>query len=153
MKTAYVILYWVSGMLFLVAILGSSLTKGLFNSVSEKTLEVSGINRNYFKAVDDKIDDIVYKTKQIELQIEKVKKFFSPEDIDERKYEREKGALLEKSIYNPLIQVFNYIYRLGFLLISFIILSFAVIFHLAYKSYDLRRRVRKLEELVAVKSY
>ncbi len=153
MKTTYIILYWISSLIFLISILGSTLTKYLFDSISEKTLEVSGVNKIYFQSVDDKIDELVYRTKQIELQIEKVKKLFSSDDVDERKYEREKNAMLEKSIYNPLIQIFNYVYRIGFILISFIILSFAFIFHLAYRSMELRRRVRRLEEIVLVKSF
>lgn len=153
MKTTYIILYWLSGLIFLIAILGSSLTKYVFNSISEETLEFSGVNKSYFQSVDGKIDELVYKTKQVELQIEKVKKIFSSEKIDESKYQKEESAMLEKSIYNPLIKVFNYLYRIGFILISFIVLSFAVVFHLGYRSIDLRRRVVRLEQKVLVKSY
>ena len=153
MKTAYIILYWISGLMFLIAVLGSSLTKYLFDSISEKTLEVAGVNKSYFESFDDKIDEMIYKTKQVELEIEKVKKFFTSGKLDESKYQKEKSAMLEKSVYNPLVQMFNYIYRIGFVLVSFIALSFAVSFHIAYRIFDLRRRVKRLEELVLVKRY
>lgn len=149
MKTTYIILYSLSGILFLIALLGSSITKPMFDSISEKTIEFSGFKKSYLQSVDDRIDNLIYKSKQIELQIEKLKNFFSSEKIDESKYQKEDTNMLEKSFYDPLIVMFNYIYRTGFIFISLIILSFAVIFHLAYKSFDLRKRIRRLEELVA----
>ena len=149
MKTIYIILYILSGTLFLTALLGSSLTKPMFDLISEKTIEFSGFKKSYLQSVDDKIDDLIYKSKQLELQIEKLKKFFSNEKIDESKYQREDSNVLERSFYDPLIIMFNYIFRTGFVFISLIILCFAVIFHIGYRSFDLRRRVRRLEEIVA----
>jgi len=153
MKITYIILYSLSGILFLMAILGSSITKPMFDSISEKTIELSGFKKSYLQSVDDKIDELIYKSKQVELQIEKLKKFFSSEKVDERKYQKEDTNMLERSFYDPLIIMFNYIYRTGFIFISFIVLSFAVNFHLAYRSFDLRKRVRRLEELVAANSF
>jgi regulator of replication initiation timing len=148
MKSISIILYFLSGLIFFVALLGSSLFKPTFDSLSEKTLEVSGLKKSYFESVDDKIDELVYKSKQIELQIEKIKNFFSSEKIDENKYQKEKGEMMEKAFYDPLVTMFNYLYRIGFVFISLIILSFAVIFHLAHRSSSLRKRVRRLEEIV-----
>jgi hypothetical protein len=148
MKITYTLLYTLSFLIFFSAVFGNSLTKPMFDSVSEKTLELAGFNKSYLESADDKIDELIYKSKQIELQIEKIKKFFSSDKPDENKYQKEKGQMLEKTFYNPLIMMFNYIYRIGFVLIAFITLSFAVIFHLGYRSYELRRRVKRLEEMV-----
>jgi len=116
-------------------------------------METAGFKKSYFQSADDRIDDLVYKSRQIELQIEKIKNFFSSEKIDESKYSREKTSLLEKTFYNPLIGLFNVIFRTGLIFISFLMLSFAVIFHLAYRGSELRKRVRKLEEIVFAKNY
>ncbi|MBK8550849.1 MAG: hypothetical protein IPL53_07210 [Ignavibacteria bacterium] len=148
MKTAYITLYFISGLIFLTALLGNSLTKPLFDSISGKTLEISGFKKSYFQTADDKIDELVYRSKQIELQIEKIKNFFSSDKIDESLYKKEKGEMLEKAFYDPLVTMFNYIYRIGFVLFSFIFLSFALVFHLSFRSYDLRKRVRHLESIV-----
>ncbi|MBK8383440.1 MAG: hypothetical protein IPL16_16440 [Ignavibacteria bacterium] len=153
MKIIYVLLYCLSGIMFLTAILGSSLTEPVFNRISERTMETAGFKKSYFQSADDRIDDLVYKSRQIELQIEKIKNFFSSEKIDESKYSREKTSLLEKTFYNPLIGLFNVIFRTGLIFISFLMLSFAVIFHLAYRGSELRKRVRKLEEIVFAKNY
>ncbi len=153
MKIFYVILYCLSGIIFLTAILGSSLTEPMFNKISERTMETAGFKKSYFQSADDKIDDLVYKSKQIELQIEKIKNFFSSDKIDESKYSREKTSLLEKTFYNPLIGMFNAVFRTGFIFISILMLSFAVIFHLVYRGSELRKRVRKLEEIVFAKNY
>ena len=152
MKNVYIILYSLSLVILLAALLGGSLTKPFFVSISEKTLESTGFKKGYLQSVDDRIDELVYKSKQIELQIEKLKKFFSSEKIDESKYQKEKSAMLEKTFYDPLIGMFSMVYRLIFLFISMILLSFAVIFHIGFRSFDLRRRVRKLEELLAARS-
>jgi hypothetical protein len=148
MKSTSIILYFLSGLIFFIALLGSSFFKPMFDSMSEKTLEVSGLKKSYFESVDDKIDELVYKSKQIELQIERIKKFFSSDKIDESKYQKEKSEMLEKSFYNPLVTMFNYLYRIGFVFIALIILCFAVIFHLGHRSSSLRKRVKRLEEIV-----
>ncbi|MEO6694196.1 MAG: hypothetical protein ABIO41_03230, partial [Ignavibacteria bacterium] len=76
MKITYMILYFLSGILFLMALLGSSVTKPMFDSISEKTIELSGFRKSYLQSVDNRIDELIYKSKQIELQIEKLKNFF-----------------------------------------------------------------------------
>lgn len=148
MKTAYIILYSVSGLIFLTALLGNSLTKPMYNSLSEKTLELTGFRKSYIESVDDKLDELVYKSRQIELQIEKIKKFFSSERVDENLYKKEKSELLEKTFYDPLIMLFNYVFRMGFVFLSLFFLFFALIFHLAYRSGELRKRVSYLESIV-----
>ncbi|MDQ3194655.1 MAG: hypothetical protein M3P82_06615 [Bacteroidota bacterium] len=152
MKNAYIILYSLSSIIFLAALLGNSLTKPVFEYLSGKTLESTGFKKSYLQSVDDRIDELVYKSKQIELQIEKLKKFFSTEKIDESKYQKDKSAMLEKTFYDPLVGMFSIVYRLIFVFLALIILSFAVIFHIANRSFDLRRRVRRLEERVAARS-
>lgn len=153
MKTTYTLLYFLSGLVFFIALLGSTLFKPMFDSIAEKTLEVSGLKKSYFESVDNKIDELVYKSKQIEFQIEKIKKFFSSEKPDESKYQKEKSEMLEKTFYNPLVTMFNYLYRIGFIFTALILLSFAVIFHLSYRSSSLRKRVKRLEEMVLARSY
>lgn len=148
MKSAYIILYSFSGMIFLIALLGNSLTKPMFDSFSEKTLELSGFRKSYIESVDDKLDELVYKSKQIELQIEKIKKFFSSEKVDENLYKKEKSELLQRTFYDPLIMLFNYVFRMGFVFLSMFFLFFALLFHLAYRSGELRKRVRHLERIV-----
>ncbi len=152
MKNVYILLYSLSIAILLAALLGGSLTKQLFVSMSEKTLESTGFKKGYLQSVDDRIDELVYKSKQLELQIEKLKKFFSSEKVDESKYQKDKSAMLEKTFYDPLIGMFSIVYRLIFIFLALIILSFAVIFHIANRSFDLRRRVRRLEERVAARS-
>lgn len=148
MKTAYTILYFLSGMIFFISLLGSSIFKPMFESISEKTLSLTGFNKDYLVAMDDRIDELIYKSKQIELQIEKIKKFFSSEKVDESLYTKEKSELLEKTFYNPVITMFIWVYRILFFFIALIILSFAVIFQIGFRSYELRKRVRRLEEKV-----
>ncbi|MBV6477303.1 MAG: hypothetical protein HGGPFJEG_00041 [Ignavibacteria bacterium] len=148
MKIFYIVLYCISALLFIVAMLGSSITKDLFDSYSEKTLEYSGLKKNSVQNIDNKIDDLIYKSKQIELKIERIKNFFSQEKIDESKYQRENTALLQKNIYDPLINMLNQIFRFAMMFVSVVFLMFAVIFHLAYRGIELRKRVYRLEAIV-----
>ena len=153
MKITYIVLYSMSAILFITAMLGSSLTKGLFTAYSEKTLEYSGLKKNSIQSIDNKIDDLVYKSKQIELKIEKIKNLFSQEKIDESKYQRENSAMLQKNIYDPLVNMLNIVFRFSMLFASVLVLLFAVIFHLIYRGMDLRKRVRKLEAVVLAERY
>lgn len=153
MKITYAILYAVSIILFLIAMLGSSLTKNIFTSYSEKTLEYSGLRKNSIQSIDNKIDDLIYKSKQIELKIEKIKNLFSSEEIDESKYQRENSALIQRSVYDPLVNLVNNIFRASLIFVSIIVLLFAVIVHIIYRSIDLRKRVRKLEAIVLAEKY
>lgn len=132
----------------MIALLGNSASKPLFNKLSEKTLALSGFDKSYLESADNQIDELIYKSKQIELQIEKIKKFFSSDKVDENLYKKEKGMLLERTFYDPLIMMFNYFYRICFLFIAVIFFMGAMVFHLGYRSLDLRRRVRRLESLL-----
>jgi hypothetical protein len=148
MRVVYQILYIIAVVLFFIAVTGGSLFKPLFTSVSASALERAGIKESYITATDDKIDDMFFTMKKVELQIEKLKNFFSSDKIDESKYQRESNELLKKNIYQPLIEMFNYLFRFGLSLISFIVLLAGGICHLIYRSFDLRRRVSRLEEQV-----
>jgi regulator of replication initiation timing len=148
MKITYIILYLLSGAVFMFAYLGSNITKPYFDSISEKVIESSGFKKSYIQSVDDKIDELVYKSKQIELQIEKIKSFFSSDQIDENKYKKEKSEMLQKTFYDPLVNLFDLVFRIAFIFISVLIFFAAIVFHLAERSLSLRKRIRKLEEIV-----
>lgn len=145
MRNLYQILYGVAGLLFLLVILGGSVTKPVFNNYSVKTLEASGVKKASMDSIDSRIDDMLYNVKKVQLQIEKIKNIFSSDQIDESKYQRTKSEVFVKNIYNPLNEMLIVFYRIGFFFISIIILLSAVIFQLIYRSGDLRRRVEKLE--------
>lgn len=149
MKNLYQILYGVAALLFLLVILGGSVTKPVFNNYSVKTLEASGVKKASMDSIDSRIDDMLFNVKKVQLQIEKIKNIFSSDQIDESKYQRTKSEVFVKNIYNPLNELLIVFYRIGFFFISIIILLCAVIFQLIYRSGDLRKRVEKLEANLA----
>ncbi len=149
MKNLYQILYGVAGLLLLLVILGGSLTKPVFNNYSVKTLESAGVKKASMDSIDSRIDDMLYSVKKVQLQIEKIKNIFSSDQIDETKYQRTKSEVFVKNIYTPLNEMLIVFYRIGFFFISIILLLSAVIFQLIYRSADLRRRVEKLEKVLA----
>lgn len=148
MKNLYQILYGVSGLLFLLVILGGSLTKPVFNNYSVKTLESAGVKKASMDSIDSRIDDMLHNVKKVQLQIEKIKNIFSSEEIDESKYQRTKSEVFVKNIYNPLNEMLIVFYRIGFFFVSIILLLSAIIVQLLYRSSDLRRRVEKLEAAI-----
>jgi len=151
MKNLYQILYGVAGLLFLIVILGGSLTKPVFNNYSVKTLESAGVKKASMDSIDSRIDDMLFSVKKVQLQIEKIKNIFSSDQIDESKYQRTKSEVFVKNIYNPLNELVIVFYRIGFFFISIILLLTAVIIQLIYRSKDLRRRVENLETAIAAK--
>lgn len=146
MKFLYTGFYLLSIGVFILALLGGNISRPLFESISEKTIEKTGFRKAYVQSVDNKIDDLIYKSKQIELQIDKIKNFFSSDKIDESKYAKEESRMLENAVYTPVLNMFILMYRISFGILAIIILCFAVIFQLIYRSLDLRKRVRRLEE-------
>ena len=135
--------------MLLLVILGGSLTKPVFNNYSVKTLESAGVKKASMDSIDSRIDDMLYSVKKVQLQIEKIKNIFSSDQIDETKYQRTKSEVFVKNIYTPLKEMLIVFYRIGFFFISIILLLSAVIFQLIYRSADLRRRVEKLEKVLA----
>ncbi|MEZ4688817.1 MAG: hypothetical protein R3A12_01000 [Ignavibacteria bacterium] len=105
-------------------------------------------DKSYLESADNQIDELIYKSKQIELQIEKIKKFFSSDKVDENLYKKEKNLILERTFYDPLIMLFNYFFRISFVFIAVIFFMGGMVFHLGYRSMDLRRRVKRLESLL-----
>lgn len=148
MKILYTGFYLLSLTVFILSLLGGNISRPLFESLSEKTIEKTGFRKAYVQSVDNKIDDLIYKSRQIELQIDKIRNFFSTDKIDESKYEKEESRMLENAVYAPVLNMFILMYRISFGILSIMILCFAVIFQLIYKSLDLRKRVRRLEETI-----
>ena len=145
MKNLYQVLYGVSGLLFLIVLLGGSITKPIFNNFSTRTIETAGVKKASLDSLDSRLDDMLFGLKKIQLQIDKLKNIFSDKEIDESKYQRVQNEVFTRNIYNPLNELAIVFYRIGFFFISIILLLTAVIFQLTYRSQDLRRRVKTLE--------
>lgn len=152
MKLVYTAAYVLSGFLFLTALLGGGLMRPTIDSLSEKTIEKAGFRKEYVESADNRIDDLIYKSKQIELQIEKIKNFFSSDKIDETKYARENNDMIKRAVYDPFVKAVNYVYRMMFGFAGLIFLCFGIVFQIADSSMTLRRRVKRLEEIIAAKS-
>lgn len=148
MKIAYNVFYALAVITVFLALMGGSLSKGLFTSISESTLEYSGVQKAKIESADDKIDEIMYSAKKVELQIEKLKNLFSQDEIDESKYQKTKSYFIQDTFYKPLVEMFNYVYRVFFVFMGIFFFMFGVVSHLIYRSTDLRRRVRELEFIV-----
>ena len=148
MKNFYITSYILSLLVLIIVITGGGISEPIFTSISAKTLTASGIDKSSIDSADTKIDNLIYAVKKFERQIEKVKKFFSSDKVDEEKHKKKKNNILLNTVYNPLIEILNYFYRFCFLLFSFILLLIGIIFNLVYKSMELRRRVKRLEEVV-----
>ena len=152
MKLVYTAAYILSGFLFLTALLGGGLMRPTIDSLSEKTIEKAGFRKEYVESADNRIDDLIYKSKQIELQIEKIKNFFSSDKIDETKYARENNDMIKRAVYDPFVKAVNYVYRMMFGFAGLIFLCFGIVFQIADSSMTLRRRVKRLEEIIAANS-
>ncbi|MBK9331377.1 MAG: hypothetical protein IPM96_02980 [Ignavibacteria bacterium] len=145
MKNMYIAFYVLSLLIFIFTLLGGSLTRPVFESLSEKTIEKTGFKKSYVQSFDNRIDELIFKSKQIELQIEKIKNFFSSDKIDESKYSKEESKMLENSVYIPLQNMFIMIYRFLTVILSVFILFTAVIIQLFSRGFELRKRVSRLE--------
>jgi hypothetical protein len=148
MKNLYNALYISGALMFLISVLGGSITKPLFSTMSENALETAGLKKSYVFAADDKIDDTFYMIRKIEYQVERIKNIFSSEKIDESRFKREQNNLIENNLYSPLVLTLNYVFRLGLFLTGVIMALTGVIVHLVHRSLDLRSRVARLEAVI-----
>lgn len=148
MKTTYRILYWTSAGLFILVLLGGTLTKPVFNNFSTRTLDAAGIKKSSIDSIDSRIDDVFYAVNKIQMQIDKLKNIFSDKEIDESKYQRTQNEMIARNIYRPMNEVIIISYRIGLFFVSVILLMGGIIAHLIYRGTDLRRRVTSLEEWV-----
>ena len=148
MKNLYITSYILSLLVLIIVIAGGGISEPIFTNISAKTLTAAGINKSSVDSADTKIDNLIHAVKRFERQVDKLKKFFSSDKVDEEKYKKKKNNILLNTVYNPLIEILNYVYRFCFLLFSFILLLVGIIFNLIYKSMELRRRVNRLEEVV-----
>ena len=148
MKFVYFAAYAGGALLLLAALTGGGLFRGTVDNLSEKTLDKAGFKREYVESVDTRIDNLIYKSKQIELQIERIKNFFSREKIDESEYAHEQNNMIKKAVYDPFVSAVTFGYRILFAAAGVLLIFLGMIFQLAESSLALRRRVRRLEEIV-----
>ena len=100
-------IFYITGVVIIViSLLGGSLFKSIFNGMSGFLVEKGGLKYEYVNTYDDKIDEIFFQIKQAQLQIEKIRNFFSRDVIDESKYKKEENKILENSVYKPLVDLF-----------------------------------------------
>lgn len=148
MKSAYQFLYIASAIVFIVVLLGGTVTKPVFNSFASKSLETIGIKKSSVDSLDNKIDDMVYSIDKLNFQLERFKKLFSDEKTDETVLKKERNEILLKNIYKPISEILITIYRLVFLLISVIMLFGAIITQVIYRGTELRMKVEFLEQRI-----
>ena len=145
MKNAYQIFYIISGLLFVIVLLGGSLTKSAFNNFSEKSLNAIGITKSSIDSIDGSIDEVLFKVNRVSFQIEKLKNLLSDEKPIESISEKKRNEVIYRNVYKPINEILITIYRLIFLLISIIIFFSAVIFHLINKGIALKGRINIME--------
>src|SRR5262245_27218550 len=137
MKTAYQVLYGISIVLFIMVLLGGSLTKGVFNNFSVRTLDAAGIKKASIDSIDSRIDEVIFAVNKIQLQNDKLRNIFSDTEVDESKYQRQQNEMIARNIYRPINEVMILSYRIGLFFVSVIIFMAALIAHIAYRNIDL----------------
>ena len=60
--------------------------------------------------------------------------------------------MIKRAVYDPFVKAVNYVYRMMFGFAGLIFLCFGIVFQIADSSMTLRRRVKRLEEIVAARS-
>ncbi|HRE40007.1 MAG TPA: hypothetical protein PLG90_01645 [Ignavibacteria bacterium] len=150
MKKTEKVLYITGVIIVVVSLFGGSLFKGIFVNMSEYILQKAGLRYEYITFYDGKIDDVFFQIKQTQLQIEKIKNFFSRDSIDESKFTREESKILENSIYRPIVEFISILLRFVFLVLSIIMILTGVIIGTINKNKSLKQRLEILEQKVSM---
>jgi hypothetical protein len=151
MKNLYYAALVTGILLVLFALGGGTIFKSPVTSLSQYSLEKSGVKIGYVNQVDDKIDDILYQVKRIQYQVDRVKSFFSENKPDESNYKREQNKIIESTVYTPLVDVTSFFIRVFFFLTGCMMLMLAVIIYLIRKFNGLFKRVRHMENQLHIK--
>lgn len=151
MKNLYYITLAIGVLLVLLALGGGTIFKAPVTSISQYSLEKSGVKIGYVNQVDDKIDDILFQVKKIQYQVDRVKSFFSENKPDENNYKKVQNKIIESTVYTPLLEVTSFFVRVFFFLTGCMMLMLAVIIYLIRKFNGLFKRVRHLENQLHIK--
>lgn len=144
-------IFYITGVvIIIICLLGGSLFKSIFNGMSGFLLEKGGLKYEYVNTYDDKIDEIFFKIKQAQLQIDKIRNFFSRDVVDESKYKKEENKIIENSVYKPLIDFISLILRIVFIIFAVILILSGLIMGLLNRSNNLKRRIEILEQKVSL---
>src|SRR3990172_4991912 len=122
MKKSYKSLYIASAIIFLIVILGGSVTKPVFNNFSESSLNTIGIKKSSVDSIDNSIDEMLYKVNRINLKIEKLKNLFSDEKVDKKKLKKVKNEIIFRNVYLPVNKVLIKPSGMVFFIISVVVL-------------------------------
>lgn len=151
MKNLYYVTLIIGILFVLLALGGGTIFKAPMTSLSQYSLEKSGVKIGYVNQVDDKIDDVLYQVKKVQYQIDKIKTLFSENKPDESNYKRVQNKIIESTVYNPLLEVTSFFVRVFFFLTGCMMLMLAVIIYLIRKFNGLFKRVKHLEKQLQIK--
>jgi hypothetical protein len=148
MKIIIYSMYMIAVSLLLVSLLGGSITKTIVEGISMKTMQAIGIDKSKIDTLDSEIDKSIYNMNLIMYKIEKFKNIISFSDEYSKPLEFKKYFYLNNTVYEPLKTTITFFLRVVMSVAGIFLLMLTAIIHTVSSYFNLRKRVRLLEEKI-----
>lgn len=141
-------MYLIAASFLLVSILGGSLTKTIVEGYSMKTMQSIGIDKSKIDTLDSEIDKSIYNMNLVMYKIEKFRNILSFSEDNSKPLEFKKYYYLNDSVYEPLKIAISFILRGAMLTAGIFLIMLTAIVHSVSSYFNLRKRVKLLEEKI-----
>jgi len=148
MKIIIYSMYMIAATFLLVSILGGSLTKTIVEAYSMKTMQSIGIDKSKIDTLDSEIDKSIYNMNLVMYKIEKFRSIISFSEDNSKPLEFKKYDYLNDSVYEPLKTAISFLLRGVMLTAGIFLLMLTAIVHSVSSYFNLRQRVKLLEERI-----
>ncbi len=148
MKIIIYSMYMIAASFLFVSLFGGSITKTIVEGYSIKTIQAIGIDKSKIDTLDSEIDKSIYNMNLIMYKIEKFKNIITFSDDNTKLIEFKKYYYLNDSVYEPLKTAISFLLRGVMLTAGIFLLMLTAIVHSVSSYFNLRQRVKLLEERI-----
>ena len=148
MKILIYLLYSVSGFLIGIALFGGTLSEPLIERISMETIQTIGVDKSKIDSLDSQIDMSFYNMNLFIYRLERLKNFLTFGDDEQKPIEFKRHNYISDIVYEPILAAVSYAIRGLMLSCGIILFLMTAIIHTITSYFNLRKRVKILEEKV-----
>lgn len=148
MKLLILLFYSVSVLLIIAALFGGSLTESIIEEVSMKAIKTIGIDKSKIDSLDSQIDMSFYNMNLFIYRLERLKNYLTFGDDEQKPIELKRHNYISDIVYEPILTAVSYAVRGIMFTCGLVLLLIIAIIHTITSYFNLRKRVKILEERV-----
>lgn len=150
MRILIYLFYSVSVLLIAVALFGGTLSEPLVEKFSMEAIQKIGVDKSKIDSLDAQIDMSFYNMNLFIYRLERLKNFLTFGDNEQKSLEFKRHNYISDIVYEPILTAVSYVIRGIMLSGGIILLLTTAIIHTITSYFNLRKRVKKLEDKIFV---